>query len=276
MGTLTNHRIARRLPPTRVRLLGVDHDCLDVAQLLLRADFATPSRRPMHVVTSNMNFLTLARKDVTFARVLGKADIVTLDGRPLLWAARALGHANCQQITGHDLFVAGAKLAAENKWGVFLLGSGPGVAMQAAAQMEKDFPGLRAMGTDHGHFDQDGRTDNELQLIKQIRTFRPHFMFVALGAPKQEFWIARNLHQLGVPICVGIGCVLDVYTGNLSRAPRFMQRAGLESLFQLVVAPRRWGHRYLLDDPPTACRLAIHVASRYLNPDVPAPSPPTE
>ena len=256
---------------SRVQLLGVDHDCLSLAELLDRVDARAPTDRPLHVVTSNMHFLTLARMQPSFARVVNRADVVTLDGRPLLWAARALTRGGSGQITGHDLFRRCAELASAKRRGIFLLGAAPGVAQRAAARLQQTYPRLRAMGTHHGTFDNAGRTDREEQLIARIRDFGPHYLFVALGAPKQEYWIARNLYRLGVPLCVGVGCVFDVYAGHLPRAPRWMSCAGLESLHQLAHAPGRWWKRYLLEDPPTALRLALNVARQKFGATRPSP-----
>ena len=255
----------------QTRLLGVRLDLLGLQETMARIGEACEGRRaPIQIVTVNLNFLTLARKSTALRAVINGAGLVTVDGRILLWLTRLLGRPAPEQITGHDLFRDGIALAAQHNYRVFLLGAGPGVAAEVARRLQHDFPGLQVMGTDHGAFDAEGRAERPEALIAQIRDFAPHMLFVSLGCPKQELWIAANLPTLSVPMAVGVGCVLDVAGGKMRRAPRWMQLAGLESLFQLLTAPRRYARRYLRDDPPTLVRALGEILARRLGLPPPA------
>jgi N-acetylglucosaminyldiphosphoundecaprenol N-acetyl-beta-D-mannosaminyltransferase len=239
----------------RTEILGIQLDRIDLNQVMERIVTACETRKPLRIVTVNLNFITLARQVPSFGEVINTADLATVDGRILLWASRLHNEPAAEQITGHDLFRECIAMAASRGYGVFLLGAAPGVAEGLARQLAREHPGLRITGTHHGSFSADGQAERPQELAAQIREFRPEFLFVALGAPKQCTWLARNLVELAVPVGVGVGCVFDVVSGNLPRAPQWMQVAGLESVYQLVQAPTRYARRYLVDDPPTLARI---------------------
>jgi N-acetylglucosaminyldiphosphoundecaprenol N-acetyl-beta-D-mannosaminyltransferase len=183
-----------------------------------------------------------------------------------LWITRIQREPVTEQITGHDLFRECVALAAARKYGIFLLGGAPGVAHKVADQLVRDHPGLRVVGTHHGNFSPDGLAERQDELIAQIREFHPEFLFVALGAPKQDYWIAHHLEELQVPVAVGVGYVFDVVCGRIPRAPKWMQVTGLESVFQLFLAPGRYARRYLLDDPPTLAIICWDILRKRLKP----------
>jgi N-acetylglucosaminyldiphosphoundecaprenol N-acetyl-beta-D-mannosaminyltransferase len=118
---------------------------------------------------------------------------------------------------------------------VFLLGSKDGVAQNAAKRLQALFPGLNVVGTHHGYF-----TDHDA-IIAHIRSVKPDLLFAGLATPEQEMWISTNLSAMGVPVVMGVGGSFDVISGALKRAPVFMQRAGLEWLFRLLLQPWRIG-----------------------------------
>lgn len=250
-------------------LLGVRIDLVSLRQL---SDiFRQPRsylRSPLQIVTLNMNFLTLARRHSNLAHVLNSAGLVVADGRILLWLLRLMGLKPPDQITGHDLFDMAVKNASREGRGIFLLGGAEGVAERLAQRLQDRFPGGRFFGTHHGEFDLAGNTSENAQLIAQIRCFEPTYLFVALGCPKQERWISANLEAAGVPIAVGVGCVFDVADGRLPRAPKWVQRAGLESGFQMLVAPGRYARRYLLEDPPTVVAALREIWLRRRSPQI--------
>ena len=206
---------------------------------------------PHQVVTVNLQFLSEARKNRVFAQVINSADVVVADGMPLVWMSRLLGVPVPQRITGHDLLSQCAALAAEKGHAIFLLGGAPGVAEEAADRLRQAYPGLRVRGTGHGHFPSRGAAEQQAELVSDIREFRPQFLFVALGCPKQDYWVHDYLQELGVPVCLGVGGTLDVYVGRLKRSPVWMQRFGLEWIYRLQQEPRRLWRRYMLEDLPS-------------------------
>jgi N-acetylglucosaminyldiphosphoundecaprenol N-acetyl-beta-D-mannosaminyltransferase len=246
----------------RVRVLDIFLDIVGFEQVRDKVRHLSADER-LRIVTANIQFIREARMNTLFAATVNSADIVVTDGKPLVWISRIIGAPIPQQVTGHDLFHDFTSQAAKEGLSVFLLGGGPGIASEAASRLRTNYPGLRVTGTDGGHFSSEGEAENPERLRQIINEFNPYFLFVALGCPKQDLWIARNFDVLNARVCVGVGGVLDVYTGRLSRAPRWMQRWGLESVYQLLVAPRRYARRYLFEYPPTAARI-LYIAVQRL------------
>jgi N-acetylglucosaminyldiphosphoundecaprenol N-acetyl-beta-D-mannosaminyltransferase len=246
----------RRVAAGRPSLLGVAYDPVTFAEAMAVIEQACITRVPVRVSTVNLNFATLAHREPSFATLVATTGLSVVDGRILQWLTWLAGEPAPEQITGHDLFRACVGMAERDGLSFFLLGGEPGVASALAGRLVADH-GLRAVGTHHGSFTRDGHSEQEDVLLARIRDAAPDLLFVALGAPKQEAWLANHQAALGVPVGVGVGCVFDVETGRIARAPRWMQRAGLESFFQLVVAPRRYLERYVLDDVPTLGRALV-------------------
>ena len=240
----------------RVRALDLWIDRLPRHEIMRRIDSACRSREPLQIATVSVHFVTLARHDAHFRRTINRSNLSVADGRLLLWMTQLSGRGASEQITGHDLLNDCLALAAKRGYRVFLLGASPGVAHQLAHALRSRYPGIEVEGHDGGTFERDGSNPNQSAIVQQIRAFEPHLLFVALGAPAQEQWIASHVSQIG-GVAIGVGGVFDTQVGRLTRAPRWMQVAGLESLFQLIVAPRRYARRYLVEDPPTLIRLIV-------------------
>ncbi len=188
------------------------------------------------VVTVNPEFVVAAQDDAAFAGVLANASLAVPDGAGLLLAARWLGCPLRGRVTGVELSRRLAGLAACNGYRLFLLGAAPGVAQKAAGRLAADYPGLIVAGVFAGSPDP----ADEAAIIATIRAAAPHVLLVAYGAPAQDKWIARNLSRLGVPVCVGVGGVLDYLAGEAPYAPAWLRRLGLEWLYRLVRQPWRW------------------------------------
>jgi N-acetylglucosaminyldiphosphoundecaprenol N-acetyl-beta-D-mannosaminyltransferase len=188
------------------------------------------------VVTLNGAMLARAAGDPALRGLIERASLVTPDGAGVLLAGWILEVVFPERIPGIDMIDRLCATGAASGLRIFLLGARAGVADEAAAAMGGRYPGVSVVGTHHGYFaDQD---DNAV--TEQVRTSRPHVLLVAMGFPRQEQWIMSHLAALGVPVCIGVGGTLDVLAGRSSRAPRWMQRAGLEWMYRLLREPRRW------------------------------------
>ncbi len=207
------------------------------------------SDTPEYVVTPNVHHILLLQKDTHFRKIYQDAFLVVPDGVPLVWASKFLQTPLPGRVNGTDLFEQLCKVAAEKKLRVFLLGGRPGAADIAAEVLQARHPDLEIVGTycpPYG-FETDAA---ELALVnRKIKAAAPQILFVGLGAPKQECWIYDNFQEIGVPISVGIGVSFELVSGVVKRAPVWMQRAGLEWFFRLVVEPRRLWQRYVIGNP---------------------------
>jgi N-acetylglucosaminyldiphosphoundecaprenol N-acetyl-beta-D-mannosaminyltransferase len=235
------------------------------------------------VFTPNVDHIVMAEDDPRFRDAYGRASLVLVDGMPVLWASRLLRTPLVEKVSGSDLVVPLAQLAADSGWRVYLLGGGPGSAATAAARLASEF-GVNVVGHDAPVVSADGAAENEAAVFSRIRRARPDLVLVALGAPKQEFWIERARLSLGSAVAVAIGAGLDFVAGNLSRAPRWMCASGLEWLYRLAQEPRRLWRRYLVRDPrfllvvartlrePRRARMRDQLVSRIEREQHPQPS----
>jgi N-acetylglucosaminyldiphosphoundecaprenol N-acetyl-beta-D-mannosaminyltransferase len=196
---------------------------------------------PAQHVVVNAAKLVAFQENPRMAEVIRGCDIVNADGQAVVWAARLLGRPLPERVAGIDLMHELMAAAAERGLGVYLLGAQPEVLDTATARLRHDNPGLRVVGTHHGWFED----SDSAGVIAEIRAAQPHLLFVAMSSPRKEYWLSEHLEALGVPLAVGVGGALDVVAGLTRRAPRWMQRSGLEWLYRLMQEPRRLWRRYL-------------------------------
>ncbi len=196
-----------------------------------------------YFVTANLHTLMLAGTDSEMRTALDGAAFVLADGMPILWGARLRGRRLPERVAGSDLLPALCEMAARRGYRVFFLGGPPGVAEAGAGRLRERFPGLEVAGTESPPF-RPLTPEEESALVGRVRDARPHLLFVLFGQPKGELWIRRHIAELGVPVCAQFGASLDFVAGRVSRAPRWVQRAGAEWLYRLAQEPRRLGGRY--------------------------------
>ncbi len=195
------------------------------------------------VVTANAEIIMMCQKDAEYKDIVcQKADLVLADGAGTVWAGRKLGHNVPERVAGCDLFVELAKLAAKKQYKIFLFGAAPGIAEAAQAKLLSMAPGLQVAGCRNGYFDE---SENEA-IIKEINGSGADMLFLALGAPKQEKWLARYRKELKPAVLMGVGGSFDVLAGKMERAPLWMQKASLEWLFRLYKQPSRIGRMMVL------------------------------
>jgi N-acetylglucosaminyldiphosphoundecaprenol N-acetyl-beta-D-mannosaminyltransferase len=200
------------------------------------------------VFTPNVDHVVKAETHLPFRQAYARADLRLADGMPLLWASRLVGSPLPEKVSGSDLIVPLARLAAERGWRVYLFGGGAGVASQAGEKMAEEL-GVHVVGTDAPNINPDGNSDDTERFLSRIRAAGPDLLLVALGTPKGELWIDRFRGHIAPTVAIGVGGSFDFFTGRVRRAPPWMSRAGLEWLFRLTQEPRRMWRRYLIDDP---------------------------
>lgn len=235
-------------------LLNVRVDRVDFSAVMSQIRQAIQLRQPRQLVTVNVDFIKLAKADANFRRLINTADISVADGMPLLWAARLIGAPLPERITGTDLVLGCAQLAAEEGHRLFLLGAAPGVAEQAGAELQRRFPGLTICGAYAPPFGA-WAEDEDRRIVERVRAARPDVLFVAFGAPRQDVWIREHMVELNVPVAAGVGGTLNFLAGKIRRAPQWMQDFGLEWLYRVAQEPGRLWKRYLLEDLPIFLQL---------------------
>jgi N-acetylglucosaminyldiphosphoundecaprenol N-acetyl-beta-D-mannosaminyltransferase len=168
-------------------------------------------------------------------------DIINIDGMGLVWGARLLGFNVPERVPGIDLFEKLLEIASDRRVSVFFLGARPEVLNKTVEKVRSRFPGLIIAGCHHGYF-----WDYEREVVDAIRSSKASLLFVGITSPKKELFINRWRHELGVRFAMGVGGSFDIMAGVTKRAPKWMQRAGLEWLYRVIQEPRRMWKRYLV------------------------------
>ncbi|MCC5666175.1 WecB/TagA/CpsF family glycosyltransferase [Nostoc sp. CHAB 5784] len=234
----------------RINLCGVEIDKYSFDEVVQQiVEHASCQKKPEYVVTPNAMHILSLQKDSNFQDIYRKAFLVVPDGVSLLWAAKFLQTPLKGRVNGTDLFEKLCAIAAEKGLKVFLLGGRPGSAEKAQETLVARYPSLQIVGTYCPPYGFESQP-RELNLINStITAAAPDILFVGLGAPKQEKWIAANYLSLGVPISVGIGVSFELVSNMVKRSPVLMQKTGFEWLFRLLVEPKRLWKRYILGNP---------------------------
>ena len=219
----------------KTEILGIRFDNLSRQEAAQRGGEMLREDRFHYVVTPNPEFILAAEKDNSFRAILNDADLVIPDGIGVVYSAKILGTPLQERVPGIEF--AGKMLEKLNEMGgrLFLLGAKPGVAERAGENIVEQYPNIVLCGTQDGYF------KDEEDVILKVAAARPDLLFVCLGAPKQEKWMARWGQHTGARLAIGLGGALDVFAGNVERAPEAWQKAGLEWAYRLKKEPQRIG-----------------------------------
>ncbi|MCI9120162.1 MAG: WecB/TagA/CpsF family glycosyltransferase [Oscillibacter sp.] len=219
----------------RINVLGVGFDNLTMDEAVERGMELLRTPGPHSVVTPNPEIVEICRENLAARQAVNGADLVLADGIGVVKGARMLGTPLKAKVPGIE-FAAGlmARMAREGR-SLYLLGAKPGVAELAGRRLAEQYPGLNIAGTHDGYFQEDG------PVAEAIRTSGADCVFVCLGAPKQELWMAKHGAETGARLLCGLGGSLDVFAGVVERAPKFWSDHGLEWFYRLCKDPRRAG-----------------------------------
>jgi N-acetylglucosaminyldiphosphoundecaprenol N-acetyl-beta-D-mannosaminyltransferase len=199
-----------------------------------------------------------SQRDEAIRRIHNRAGLVTPDGMPMVWLSRLNGHADVEQVCGSDLMAACCARSVSGGHRHFFYGGGAGVAQRLADRLCSRYPGLRVAGTYTPPF---GTVSGALDqaIVGEINAAGPDIVWVGLSTPKQERWMDAHVGRLNAPALIGVGAAFDFHAGLKQRAPRWMQRSGLEWLFRLGAEPRRLWRRYLRNNPAFLSRVILQA-----------------
>jgi N-acetylglucosaminyldiphosphoundecaprenol N-acetyl-beta-D-mannosaminyltransferase len=257
-----------RLPPPRLlapvpqaRIFDIPIELARPAELLRRIigwiGEDAPARSVMY---ANAHVLNQSRTVPALRSALTHADVVYCDGYGVRLAARALHAEIPHRMTGADWIWELAALCQRAGHSLYLLGSEPGIAAQAARRLRQRFPALEIAGTHHGYFEPGSHHDE--RVLEDINARRPAIVLAGLGTPKQELWARRAARRLDVGVVWTVGSLFDYVSGRLPRAPGWLADNGFEWIFRLAVEPQRTWRRYLLGNPVFVSRIAGQARGR--------------
>jgi len=240
----------------RVNILGVWVDALTVAGLHAKILGIVRERGHALVLHANVHGLNLCCRDPELRAFFNSAPVVFCDGVGVVLGARILGGRLPGRITYADWAWRLAAFAEAERFSVYLLGARPGVAEEAARQLEARYPGLQIVGVRHGFFDHAAGSPESEAVVREINGARPDILLVGLGMPLQEYWLMKNRLRLQAGVALTGGAVFDYVSGGLRRGPRALTDTGFEWLARLLVEPRRLWRRYLIGNPLFLLRVA--------------------
>src|SRR5579883_3041779 len=255
---------SRQHAPEPIYVLGVRVDRVSqeqalemIMEMIARRQASENTLPCQQLITVNPEFVMAAQNNPDFRRTINEAALVVADGVGVVWASRYLKAPVPERITGVDTLVALARRCAAAGYRLYLLGAAPGVAEETARRLQSLAPGLQIAGTYAGS----PAPAEEAEIIERVRAARTDVLCVAYGAPAQDLWIARNLARLPAALAIGVGGAFDFISGRQRRAPRVMQRLGLEWLYRLYREPWRW--RRMLALPRFAVRVVLKGCGQH-------------
>lgn len=244
--------MSARSPVGRVvRIADLDIDDVDPGEVSrrVRAWLGEPTPSARRIVTPNADYVVKAHRDPDFRRAVNGADLRVPDGMWVVYASRIAGRPLHGTVTGRLLVPSLAEIAAGDRRSIALFGAPPGVAAEAARRLQRRHPDLRVTDAISPPMGLIPGSAADTLLVERLKADPPAILFVGLGAPRQELWMAHHVHDLPGTVMVGIGAGLDLVAGRFRTAPAWMTRVGLEWAFRLAQEPRRLARRYLVDDP---------------------------
>jgi N-acetylglucosaminyldiphosphoundecaprenol N-acetyl-beta-D-mannosaminyltransferase len=200
------------------------------------------------VCVTDMNALLHARADERLTEVYNTSGLTVPDGMPLVWAGQRAGFDAMARVAGPDLLERVLAESADRGWTQYFYGGADGVADELRERFQDRYPALKVVGVECPPY-RELTAAEDAETVARINEARPDIVWVGLGAPKQERWMADHRSRLNATILIGVGAAFDFHTGRLDRAPLWMQRSGLEWSYRLYKEPRRLWKRYVLGIP---------------------------
>lgn len=233
----------------RVPLFGMQIDPLRMHEAIehLLAWIGEGTRPCRYVVTPNVDHVVLFQEQPALREAYADADLVLADGFPVVKASRWLGRPLPERVAGSDLVPALFERGCARGLRVFLLGAAPGVAERAAGNCHQRWPGLQVVGVDSPPLGFERQLTENERILRLIADARPDVLVVGFGAPKQELWVHAHRESIAASVALCAGATIDFLAGEKRRAPRWMQRGGLEWLYRIGTDPSRLAKRYARD-----------------------------
>jgi len=226
---------------TRIKICDIPVDSLTMQETIGLIDNAIRERRPLHHVVINAAKVVNAQKDTELKQSIVNCDIINADGQAIVWASRFLNRSLPERVAGIDIMANLVKLAAEKNYRIFFLGAKEEVVTKVVETYEKAYGKAIIAGYRNGYF----KKEEEQQIAQQIADSGASILFVAMSSPKKEIFLNTYKDLIKTPFIMGVGGSFDVVSGLVKRAPRWMQKTGLEWFYRVIQEPKRMWKRYL-------------------------------
>lgn len=244
----------------RAELLGLQFDAVTIDEAVTRCLELCKQPGSNTVITANSSHLCMMRHDPELASACRAGRLILADGMSVVWALRASGQPVPERVAGVDLMAHLLAAAGKHRLRVYFLGARHEVISTLVRRSLAQYPGIEIAGFHDGYF---GPNDHK-RIIEEIRASKAHMLFVGMPTPFKETWVEQHREQLGVPVIVGVGGSFDVLAGFIKRAPYWVQMAGMEWFWRLMMEPRKLWKRYLTNNSEFGWLAGLEVIARRL------------
>lgn len=245
--------------PPRVNVLGVGISVMDMEEAVRQSLALLALRRRGYICVCDVHSVVEGMRDAALGKILNDSLMTTADGMPLVWIGWMRGKVGMRRVYGPDFLLAMCEASVKHGWRHFFYGGGPGVAEKLSDRLHERFPGIHIAGTYAPPF----RTltdDEERDLTALVEERRADVLWVGLGSPKQERFMARYSNGLACTLMVGVGAAFDFHSGMVKEAPRWLHGTGLQWAYRVMQEPRRLGRRYLTCIPAFLWNIGLQAA----------------
>ena len=232
----------------KINILGVRISAINMDRALQQMERWINAEGHHYICVCPNHTIMESQKDKKLHHIVNSSGLATPDGMSVVWACKFFGHPNIERVYGPDLMLALCQLSAQTGYSHYFYGGASGVPELLAERLTARFPGLKVAGSFSPPF-RPLTSKEDTEIAARINAAAPDVVWVGLGTPKQDLWMAAHRSRLDASVLIGVGAAFDFHTGRQKQAPRWMQRNGLEWLFRLVQEPRRLWCRYLVYNP---------------------------
>jgi len=232
----------------KIQVFGIEIDNIGLNEVYGWVDTVIKGEMKGYVVNPNVDQIVKLETDLEYREIYRNADLVLNDSVIIKRSARLLGHRMQEKLSGSDLLPLMCSYAADKGYGVYFLGGMPGVAETAKEKLISKYPELKVVGTYSPPFGFEKDNKEIAEIISRINAVKPEILFIGLGAPKQERFTYNFINEMDTNVVFCTGAAIDFQAGHVKRAPKIVQRMGMEWFYRFLREPKRLFKRYFVND----------------------------
>lgn len=226
----------------RVKFLNTYVDALTMDETLDKIQEYIDNKACVQHVVINAGKVNLMQEDVELTKIINECPLVNADGQSIVWGSKFLGNPLPERVAGIDIFTELVKISAEKGYRPYFFGAKEEVVIEVVRKFKDKYPNLNVAGYRNGYFNE----EESRSIAEDINKSEADILFVAFSSPKKEFWIKEQMEIMKVPFAMGVGGSFDVIAGKTKRAPKWMQKRGLEWFYRFIQEPKRMFRRYIV------------------------------